>query len=107
MDIYTIVIIAILTFATGLLFGCMFGGYTLDFLNIKSEVYRTKKTLEKTNYNLDIERLRLDFLREYPEANQQEQCDTNVIGFYQEKGCEEYIDEEENIEDKKCIGFRK
>ena len=46
MDTYTIIIIMILTFATGLLFGCMFGGYTLDFLNIKSEVYRTKKTLE-------------------------------------------------------------
>ena len=77
----------------GIILGIIFEHYLLPICDLMLEVYNYKKSNEVTEYSILLEKQKLDYLREYPEARQVEDLQP-LIGFHSED-CENYKNEDE------------
>lgn len=93
-----------LIFATGLLLGIIIGvlieKYVFAYLDTLFDMFSIRKAEEATEYNLNMQILQCEAIRNYPELKEDNsgQGQTNVIGFqYNPEDDEEYYYEEEDI----------
>jgi hypothetical protein len=87
--------------AVGIVIGSIFERVFVPMIDINQELYTYKQTDVATGFSLNTQKQKILFCREYPEANEEQEIQTNAIGFHipsQEDECSE--------EDKK-IGFIK
>ena len=98
----------LLGFFAGIVFWNSFLTYIDPIIQLKQEVYKYKKTDEATYYNLSSQRQTYDFYKEYPEAKDQPEENTNAIGFeyYPQSEFDDEYDGDDEFEDKEIkMGF--
>jgi hypothetical protein len=92
----------ILGFALGIIGCAIFINYIVPLIQIKQDVYQYKQTDIANQYNLNTQKMNLDFQREYPEVKGNSEP-VHAIGYHMDT--EDYCDDEEDMEDRK-IGFK-
>lgn len=89
----------------GILIGILYEKFIVPLIELWTEVYTYKKSIKATEYQLKSTELANEFNKKYPEAKDDSQELQPCIGYHFEAESEEYLDEDDNCEDKK-IGFK-
>lgn len=97
----------------GAILGIMLQKYIFSIFDIILDLYSYKQIQKATEYQLNTQMMSMEFLREYPEANQNNQnyqeYQTNAIGFGVGRDDEDdgYCEDEDRsrIKSKNMIGF--
>ncbi len=88
----------------GIILGIFIEHYVVPYLDTKFEVFVVKENEKATKHQLNTQAASFDFMRQYPEAQQNNyQCDTQAIGFQYAPS----LDYDEDNDCKNKIGFSK
>lgn len=106
-----------LIFTTGLLLGIIIGAlsmqYLIPYFDTLFDMYQIKQAEIATEYNLNMEIMKCEVMRSYPELKENSAGSnyeqTNVIGFeYCPDEEDEYYEDDKfkNMDNKNIIGFK-